>query len=262
MDSPLVRELLVLAVAIVAALGVLLVRRWSPKTLRENNEFTGFTYAFVGLVYGVYLAFTVVIVWEHFESAENTATSEATRLSELWRDASALPGGNVIQNDLYDYTRSVIHDDWPSMAEEHRPSDVTSRKYESLWRSYYAVRLAPSDAAQAAFFRESLVQLNELGRERRMRVHSGAADIPPMMWGLLIVGGIGMISFTYLIGTSSAWVQMVVTAFLAGMLAWAVLIVFALADPYSGDVSVKPDAFENVLQSFDAERAAAAMTSR
>ena len=258
MDSPLVRGLLVIIVAIVAALGVLIVRRWAPRTLRENNEFTGFTYAFVGLVYGVYLAFTVVIVWEHFESAESTATSEATRLSELWRDAGALPGGNVIQNNLYDYTRSVIHDDWPSMAAQHGASDVTSRKYEILWHSYYAVRLAPSDAAQAAFFRESLVQLNELGRERRMRVHAGAADIPPMMWGLLIVGGIGMIGFTYLIGAEHAWLQMIVTAFVAGMLAWAVLIVFALADPYSGDVSVRPDAFENVLQSFDVERAAVA----
>ncbi|HXH40458.1 MAG TPA: DUF4239 domain-containing protein [Thermoanaerobaculia bacterium] len=257
MDSPLVRDVLVLAVMIIAALGVMVVRRWAPRTLRENNEFTGFTFAFVGLVYGVYLAFTVVIVWEHFEAAESTAASEATRLSELWRDAAVLPGGAAIQNQLYDYTRSVIHDDWPAMAAMKPGSPVTSQKYESLWRTYYAVRLAPADAAQAAFFRESLLQLNELGRERRMRVHAGAADIPPMMWGLLIAGGIGMVGFTYLIGTEHAWVQIIVTAFLAGILAWAVLIVFALADPYSGDVSVSADAFVGVLQSFDARRAEA-----
>jgi hypothetical protein len=254
MDSPVVRDLIVLAVAIAAAIGVLMVRRWAPRTLRQNNEFTGFTYGFVGLVYGVYLAFTVVIVWEHFEWAESTATSEATRLSELWRDAGVLPGGDVIRNQLYDYTKSVINDDWPALAAEKPGSDVTSKKYDTLWRSYYAVHINPADAVQAAFFHESVVQLNELGRERRMRVHAGAADIPPMMWGLLVVGGIGMIVFTYLIGTEHAWVQTVVTAFLAGILAWAVLIVFALADPYSGDVSVRPDAFVGVLQSFDAHR--------
>lgn len=256
MDSPVWRDLTVLIVAVVAALGVAVVRRWMPRTLRENNEFTGFTYSFAGLVYGVYLAFTVVIVWGHFQDAENTATSEATRLSELWRDADTLPGGDAIQRQLLAYTRSVIHDDWPAMAAQNAGSEVTSREYESLWRTYYGVRLAPSDAAQAAFFRESLVQLNELGRERRMRVHSGAADIPPMMWGLLVLGGIGMIGFTYLIGTEHAWLQTTVTAFVAGTLTWAVLIVFALADPYSGDVSVRPEAFQSVLQSFEARAAA------
>jgi hypothetical protein len=254
LDSPVVRDLIVLVVVIVAAIGVLVVRRWAPHSLRQNNEFTGFTYGFVGLVYGVYLAFTVVIVWEHFEWAESTATSEATRLSELWRDAAVLPGGDAIRNQLYDYTKSVIHDEWPAMAAEKPGSEVTSQKYESLWRSYYAVHVNPADPVQAAFFHESVVQLNELGRERRMRVHAGAADIPPMMWGLLVAGGIGMIIFTYLIGTEHAWVQTIVTAFLAGTLAWAVLIVFALADPYSGDVSVRPDAFVGVLQSFDAHR--------
>jgi hypothetical protein len=257
MDSPFARDAAVLVAMIVAALGVAVVRRWAPPTLRENNAFTGVTYAFAGLVYGVYLAFTVVIVWEHFASAGTTAASEATRLSELWRDAAVLPGGDVIQRELYDYTRSVIQDDWPALATLHRGSDVTSRKYENLWRAYYAVRLAPSDAAQAAFFDESIAQLNKLGRERRLRVHAGSADIPPMMWGLLIAGGIGMVGFTYLIGTEHGWVQMIVTAFLAGMLTWAVLIVFALANPYSGDVSIQPSAFQSVLQSFDARRAPA-----
>src|SRR5258708_33822784 len=93
MDSPLVRDLIVLAVAIFAALGVLVVRRWAPRTLRGNNEFTGFTYSFVGLVYGVYLAFTLVIVWEPFEWAEGPATSAATRRSELWRGAAPAPPG-------------------------------------------------------------------------------------------------------------------------------------------------------------------------
>ncbi|MBV8546790.1 MAG: hypothetical protein JO088_18780 [Acidobacteria bacterium] len=76
------------------------------------------------------------------------------------------------------------------------------------------------------------------------------------MWGLLVLGGIGMIGFTYLIGTEHAWLQTTVTAFVAGTLTWAVLIVFALADPYSGDVSVRPEAFQSVLQSFEARAAA------
>jgi hypothetical protein len=257
-DSPILRDLTVLAIAAMAAAGVFVVRRWAPAGLRNNNEFTGFTYSFAGLVYGVYLAFTVVIVWEHFEGAETTATSEATRLSELWRDAVPLPGGDAIQRQLVVYTRSVIRDDWPAMSAQRPGSEATSREYETLWKTYYGIRLTPSDAVQATFFRESIAQLNELGRERRMRITSGSANIPATMWGLLVVGGIGMIGFTYLIGTEHGWLQITVTAFLAGTLTWAVLIVFALADPYSGDASVRPTAFEGVLQSFEARSAVAA----
>lgn len=257
MDDPLVRDLMVIVTALLAAAGAYLAHRFAPASLRENNEFTGFTFSFVGLVYGVYLAFTVVIVWEHFETADDLAVSEATRLSELWRDAGALPGGGAIQQQIYDYTRSVIDDDWPSLARDHRGSERTERKYEDLWRSYYAVTLAPNDGRQAAFFQESVVQMNALGRERRMRVLSGSANIPVTMWGLLIAGGIGMIVFIYLIGTKDLWLRLVVTGFSAGVLAWSVLIVFALVDPYSGDVSVKPDAFRSVLESIAARRSEA-----
>jgi hypothetical protein len=100
------------------------------------------------------------------------------------------------------------------------------------------------------------VQLNALGRERRMRILSGAANIPMMMWGLLIAGGVGMIVFIYLIAAGHLWLKLIITGFCAGVLAWAILIVFALVDPYSGDVSVQPDAFRSVLESFDARRIA------
>ena len=51
MDHPLIRGLIVFAAAALAAVGVLIVRRLAPpEKLRENNDFTGFTYAFVGLV--------------------------------------------------------------------------------------------------------------------------------------------------------------------------------------------------------------------
>jgi Ca2+/H+ antiporter len=90
--TPTVLRLLIVVVAmIVAVAGVLLVRRAVPYTvLEENPEFTCFAYAIVGVVYGVYLAFTVV-VWQQFDQAKQNATSEAVHLSEVWRDIQVLP---------------------------------------------------------------------------------------------------------------------------------------------------------------------------
>lgn len=256
MDSPIVRDLVTIGVMLASLVAVYVVRRaLPPEELRENNEFTGFTWAFVGLVYGVYLAFTVVVVWEHYNDAENTATNEATHLSELWRDAELLPGGKQVQDDLYVYTKSVIEDDWPAM-ERSGGSPKTTEAYERLWRAYYQLKPVAGDPVQVSFYQASLRELNQLGIQRRERVLSGSANLPAVMWFLLITGGLVMVGFALVIGTPHAWLQYTVTALLAGFLAFSIAIVGALEEPYGGDVSIQPSAFSSVLKSFEARRAA------
>jgi len=251
------RDLLTIVVMLVTAVAVYLVRRLvPPEELRENNEFTGFTWAFVGLVYGVYLAFTVVVVWEHFNSADDTSTNEATHLSELWRDAEILPGAHDVQDALYNYAKSVVDDDWPAMAQGKLGSPKTSQVYEALWRTYYNVHPNPNDPAQVAFYQESLHELNTMGIQRRQRLLSGSANLPGIMWFLLISGGVVMVAFALMIGTPHAWLQYTITTLLAGFLAFAIVIVAALEEPFSGDISIQPSAFESVVHSFEARRAA------
>jgi hypothetical protein len=256
MDSPVTRDVVTIAVMLASMAAVYVVRKFAPpQELRENNEFTGFTWAFVGLVYGVYLAFTVVVVWEHYAKAEDTAINEATHLSELWRDAELLPGGKEVQDELYAYAKSVVEDDWPAMARGSGGSPRTNAIYERLWRAYYNLRPAATDAAQVGFYNQSLSELNQLGIQRRQRILSGSANLPAVMWFLLITGGAAMVVFALLIGTPHAWLQYVITALLAGFLAFSIAIVGALEQPYSGDVSVRPAAFVSVMKSFEARRA-------
>jgi hypothetical protein len=66
--------------------------------------FTAATYQVAGLP-GVYLAFTVVIVWQNFRDAEQIAANEATDLAQLWRDAGVLPDRDGIRGDIYNYSR-------------------------------------------------------------------------------------------------------------------------------------------------------------
>lgn len=251
-DTPLLRNTITLVACLIAAGLVFVARRlMPPERLRENNEFTGFTYAFAGLVYGVFLAFTTVIVWEHFEKADDDAAREAAHLQELWRDVASLPDGPAIRENIRRYCASVIDHEWPSMAQEHGDDPRTNAIYDELWHRVSGARIDPGSATQAAMFAEAVRQVNETGLARRQRLLAGNANVPTVMWRMLVAGAIGMILFTYLIAAKHSLVQLLTTVFLAALLTYSVLIVAALIHPYDGDVRVTPEAFRAVLHTME-----------
>src|SRR4029079_4082902 len=98
--------------------------------------------------YGVYLAFTIVVVWQQFDQAEQEATSEAVHLSEGWRDIQVLPDQprRAVETRLRDYAEAVVQREWPSMAAGHGADAETARRYEEIWRELYAARASASGA--------------------------------------------------------------------------------------------------------------------
>ena len=45
-------------------------RLWPHPAFKDNHELVGFTYAVYGLIYGVLLAFTIVVAWQRFAETE------------------------------------------------------------------------------------------------------------------------------------------------------------------------------------------------
>lgn len=253
-DQPLTRGIVVLVVVIVATLAVLVVRRIAPPhTLKENNDFTGFAYAFVGVVYGVYLAFAAVIVWEHFDATSAIVAREAEEVSALWHDAAGLPDGPAIRALWREYARTVAAADWKAMEASDGAPMPSGPVYRAIWRRYTAMHVTPGDVTQAALLAESLRVLNELAATRRERLNAEETAVPAMMWTFILGGGVGIVALTLLIGVQHRGLQIAVTVFVAALLAFAILIVAALADPFGGDVSVKPDAFVKVVKMMDGE---------
>ena len=101
-----------------ALYGVLHVRRRVPlATQMEQNEVAGFFIAVLGVVYGVLLAFAVVVVWEDFEDARTIAEREANSVGDVYRLAAALPepSRTAVQQQARAYARMVIDDEWPML---------------------------------------------------------------------------------------------------------------------------------------------------
>ncbi len=94
--------LVVCGASLAAVIGLTLVQRLVPATIRkEHNDVAGFIYAALGVIYAVLLALVVIAVWEEFGRARVTVESEANALaakSSGWPISSRSPSVTSSRN--------------------------------------------------------------------------------------------------------------------------------------------------------------------
>jgi hypothetical protein len=255
-------SLLVLVLGVAASVaGMLVVRRLIPaERLSENNEYVGFTFSILGLIYGIYLAFTVIVVWQQYESAKEKVTTEVALLGAVWRSVERLPAADRhrIRRDLVEYARDVITSDYPKM--EHGLANSDSEVNDRLWRDFYSVTIDASDAHAAVFYEEALSRMNEFAIARRQRILSSNASLPMSMWVLLVVGAVGTITFTWFYGTHSMFIQIAATTFLSAVIIYSVILVGMLEYPFGSGLRVSPAPYRDILEIFESRLKAESST--
>ena len=228
-----------------------LVRRatWFGRAA-ESAEFIGLIYPMIGAIYGVMLAFTIVLSWQRFAEAEIHSSSEVTLLSSLWRNSQAFdcPAQEDIEKRLLAYATSVIECEWKSLASVGENHTRTSEAYEKIWRFYRAY--VPRSDTEIRFYEAALTQLNELGIHRRQRIMSATSEISSIVWVFLGVGGIVTVLIPMIFWTKFGVVQVAVNGVMAFFVAFSLWIVGSLQYPYSGEVNISAAPFEVVIDSF------------
>jgi hypothetical protein len=74
--------------------------------------------------------------------------------------------------------------------------------------------------------------------------------LPPILWVVLILGGVITVGFTYLFGLENTLVHLLMVAALALIISMSLYTVAALDYPFRGDIRIHPSAFENDLERF------------
>jgi Protein of unknown function (DUF4239) len=250
-STTLLGLIIIFGTVVVSVVAVRFARTLPRERLAQSQDAVGVMFSAVGVLYTVLLAFLVVLVSEQFNGAKDLTQQEAAKISNLLRDANAFPppARSEIQGRLITYTRSVIDDEWPTMA-HGKSSPITTDNYRLVWVGYYGYR--PQTSQQARFYDESITRLNDLGQDRRLRIISSESSIPTLMWVMLVIGGVITISYLYLFTIPDAWLQRVMVGSVAGLLAFILFLILALDHPFAGQVKVTPDAYRDVVLLFQA----------
>jgi hypothetical protein len=230
--------------------GLLLVRRSvALSTLERHNDVAGFIIAVIGVLYAVLLAFVVVISWQNFDQARQTASGEAELVSGLYRDASAFqPQTALIRQRLAAYAKSVVTREWPQMSRYQHEARATDNTLDAVWDAYRG--FTPRNPTQEAFYTDSIRRLNDLQSRREDRLDSAASTLPGQLWWVLLAGGVITIGFTYFFGVRNLGAQILMVASLAGMISLTLFLILSLDLPFSGDLAVPPTAMTHAIAEF------------
>lgn len=236
---------------LVALILVLIRRSVAHEKLKQNNEVAGFNYAVLGAVYSMLLAFMTMAIYEEFKQGRATIQNETASLIALHRYAGAFaePHRSELRNELRDYTRSVIRDEWPLL--QHGEESPRTRELAArIWTS--CLKYAPHREYEKAVHAESLSVLGDFQSARHHRMLSSQTLIPGFMWFVLILGAVFTIAYPFFFGSLNLKAQITMTAMMAILISMILLLIVHLDNPFNGPISVEKEPLLNALKVMEA----------
>jgi uncharacterized membrane protein HdeD (DUF308 family) len=225
-------------------------KKISIDLLKKHHDVAGFTFSIIGVLYSVILGFTVVSVQERYNRTMETLHTEATVLADLYREAGFFPepSRNRVRTTLRNYVSYVVNEEW------HLPKDrkmhfKAQKILQDLWDSYFYVTLDSDN--QKAWYQESIGKLDNLMSARLEREFSSWDHLSSMMWSLLLSGGVITILFMFFFGLDNFRIHMLMTALLAGYLAFILFLVYSLDHSFKSSRYTTPVVMEQLSDLFD-----------
>jgi hypothetical protein len=231
--------------------GLFIVRKLVPyHVLKDHHDVASFAFNVIGVIYAVLLGFIAVKVQERFNQVGRNIQSETSIIVDLYRDVAIFPDElkKEIRAHIKDYAMTVLNEEWKLMA-QGEISMHARNLIQEIWRDFY--KLDPTTEKEKLWLGEAIDKLNGLSTARIERIDSSRESLGSLMWTFLIAGGAITIFSMYFFSVERIELHLVMTALLSGSVAFMIFLILSLDTVFYGDVSIKPDALERVVNLFD-----------
>jgi Protein of unknown function (DUF4239) len=227
-------------------LGAFIFSRWFEKKLnltKETNNIVSIFLSLSGVVYGVTLGLIAVATFENYSGVESKVDAEASSLAGLYRDVNMLENDNrtELKNTLQKYTKYVIEEAWPLQRKGIVPKGgtVIVNSFQNLLSVYN-----PTTDKDKIIYAEVFAQYNKFIEDRRSRLNAVSTGLPGSVWLILFVGAFINIVLTWLLVIQNKKLDIIVNSLMGLLLGSLIFLIAAMDNPFRGDFSVGPDAFE------------------
>jgi len=242
--------LLIVGVFLVGSvLGLLATRPMVRRLLGPSgtcNDLVSYFFAGIGVFYGLALGLIAVATWENYTDIDGVVATEAAALASLYRDLDGYPQPmrGRLEEMMREYARLVIDKEWPAhkKGEALEDGDATLDRLEDEVMSF-----EPAKEREKIVQSEVLRSLDTVQEQRRLRLQAVPTGLPAALWSVVLVGALLNIVLTYLFWVENVRVHAILVGMLAIFIALLVFLTAAMDNPFRGEFSVSPDAFQSVL---------------
>ena len=254
MNSYFFGFLVITGTTVLAVTGMLLVRwRVSLPTLASYHEVAGYLLSVVGTLYAVLLGFVVVDAMQHMQDVRGLVSMEASGLANIFLCSEGLPSAKkkVIRQLCTEYAEEVINDEWQTLR-QGKYSQQTFHTVFKIWKEITSID--PVTQREQNIHQQLMQEICSMTQNHRTRVISATHGVAPVMWLVLIVGGVFTVIFTYFFGVANLKVQTLMTCLVSVTLSLNVYLVWVFGNPMATDLGVKPGPFQldlTIFQSFE-----------
>jgi uncharacterized membrane protein HdeD (DUF308 family) len=219
----------------------------APRETDSRKEILDRIVTLVGGIFAFILGLVIVTNWQVMTASRQTTIDEVNGLSQIYSAAHALPQPQhaFIRSNVRMYVTTVIGTEWPLMS-SHQMSHLAQQQIDDLRNSVQ--NWDTSTPRLATMQGQALSGITAAYSARRTRAMEAEEGLPTFMWGLLIGDGFIMLSVPLLKGIHFTRTNVVLYMLFGVMIALSLWFVYELNYPFSGGLTVKPDAYLIFLQ--------------
>jgi hypothetical protein len=234
----------------IGLIGLYSTRKWVRRIHvheHSHNEVVGYYLGAVCVFYGITLGLLAVATWQNYSDVDTRTGEEGAAIGVLYRDVSGLPEPyrKTLQTDLRAYTREVVDIAWPLQRKGIVPESEGKilNEFEK-----HLMGFEPQTEGQKALYNDAYTGFNKLADLRGRRLQSVRAGLAAPLWVVIFAGAFLSIALTWFFDMKSQSMHFWMTVMLATLLGLLIFLLGALDNPFRGEISVGPEAFELVYQ--------------
>jgi hypothetical protein len=201
----------------------------------------------LGILFGLFVAFTATQVWSDNDKAQTAVIHEASALRTVTILASTFPGEpeTHLRALVSHHIQDAVAQEWPMMAK--RIATLTVTPYSLAEALQTALALTPTTPGQQAAQTQMVAQLETAFEARRQRILLSGSQVGPVKWLCVLVQAICALLAIALVHSDDRLAAAITVGIFATGVAASVLLILAFDRPFVGQLAVSPQPMLQVM---------------